>query len=265
MRNFAVLFCVMVILTAPALCHAGVVVDEQEIISQPGANNITRNRTVMIEGDKQKSILDNGKRTIITDLGKGTMTVMDGSRKTYVEVPFPPKSGPSGAMDKGAPSTIIFKKTGAHQNIIGYSCDVYSGSGTAGRNTASVTGCFSDSVPGATDYNNFQHEMADKVKGTPMANTSENPPGVPLTLSTTITFGQVPPGLPAERAAKLKELLARNQFVTSTTLTRITASSLPAASFQVPPGYRKQQPRPNVGGASTGGSTKTPSAQKVPK
>ena len=264
MRKFEVLFWAVVILIAPALCHAGVVVDEQEIISQPGANNITRNRTVMIEGDKQKSILDNGKRTIITDLGKGTMTVMDGSRKTYVEVPFPPKRKP-GIMFTDTPLTIIFKKTGAHQNIIGYSCDVYSGSGMAGRNTASVTGCFSDSVPGATDYNNFQHEMADKVKGTPMANTSENPPGVPLTLSTTTTFGQVPAGLSGERAAKIKELLARNQLVTRRTVSRIMASSLSAASFQAPPGYQKQQPRRNVGGASTGSSANAPSAQKAPK
>jgi hypothetical protein len=264
MRKFEVLFWAVAILTAPTLCHAGVVVDEQEIINQPGPNNITRNLTFMIEGDRQKSILDNGKRTIIIDLVPGMMTVLDGIHKTYVEGPFPPKRKPS-IMFTDTPSTIIFRKTGAHQNIIGYSCDVYSGAGTAGRNTVSVTGCFSDSVPGATDYNNFQHEMADKVKGTRMANTSENPPGVPLTLSTTTTFGQVPPGLSAERAAKIKELLAHNQLVTSRTVSRITASSLPAESFQVPPGYQKQQPKPNVGGASTGGSTKTPRAQKVPK
>ena len=265
MRNFAVLFWAMVILTAPALCHAGVVVDEQEIISQPGAYNITRNLTFMIEGDRQKSILDNGKRTIIVDLGKGTMTVMDGSRKTYVEVPFPPKGKPRSAMITDAPSTIIYRKTGVRQNIIGYSCDVYSGSGTAGRNTVSVTGCFSDSIPGATDYNNFQHKMANKAKGTRMANTGENPPGVPLTLSATTTFGQVPPGLSAERAAKIKQLLARNQLVTRRTVSRIMASSLPAASFQVPPGYQKQQPRSNVGGASSGSSANAPSAQKAPK
>src|SRR6516164_1434064 len=111
----SVLPAAVAIVALATLASAGVVVEEQQIVGQPNGKQVTRMRTVMIEGDKQKSIIDDGKRTVITDLGKGTMTMLDDRRKTYVEIPFPPKQAGTGASSP----TIGFKKTGGHDKILG--------------------------------------------------------------------------------------------------------------------------------------------------
>jgi hypothetical protein len=262
MKKFTLGLPALAILTLASIAMAGVIVDEQQVIGQPNGKKVTRTRTVMIEGDKQKSIIDNGNRTVITDLGKGTMTMVDAKRKTYVEVPFPPKGKGMAPMQGAASPTISFKKTGGHDKIIGYSCDEYSGAGMVGGNSVSMSGCFSDSAPGATDYSNFQHEMADKVKGTAMANMGQIPQGVPLKLTITTTMGNVPAtGMSPEMASKLNQMLAHRQFVTDTTVSNITTKSLPPDSFQVPSGYQKQE---KFAGAR-GGAPAPPAAHKVPE
>jgi hypothetical protein len=256
----------IVILVFAALARAGVVVDEVQIIDQPTGQKVNRSRTVMIEGDKQKSIIDNGKRTVITDLSKGTMTMLDGTRKTYVQFPFPPK-GNMAAMQAGLSPTLSFKKTGAQEKLIGYSCEDYSGSGTVGGNSVSMSGCFSDSAPGAADYSNFQRKMADKVKGTPMANMGmgQIPGGVPLRLTVTTKIVNVPTaGMSSEQANSVNQMLAHRQFVTDTTVSKISTESLPADSFEVPSGYQKQAMPPMFGGALRG-PISAPSQHKMPQ
>jgi hypothetical protein len=244
MKKLASVLPAIAIVASAAIAGAGVVVDEQQIVDQPNGSKVTRARTVMIEGDKQKSIINNGNQnliTVITDLGKGTMIVVDGTHKTYTEIPFPPKGGGMAAMQAGMSPTISFKKTGGHDKIIGYPCDEYSGAGTVGGNSVRISGCFSDSAPGAADYSNFQHEMADKVKGTGMANMWQIPQGVPLRLTINTALGN-----------------------TNTTVSGISTKSLPADSFQAPLGYQKQQPPPMLGGMGRG-APMTPAPNKVPE
>jgi hypothetical protein len=266
MNKFASVLLAIAIPAFATTVAAGVVVDEQQTINQPGGNSVTRTRTVMIEGDKQKSILGNGERSIITDLGKGTMAVVDGTHKTYVEFPFPPKGGGASAAAGAMSPTISFKKTGSHDKIIGYSCDEYSGVGTVGGNSVRLSGCFSDSAPGAGDYSNFQREMADKVKGTTMANMGQIPPGVPLKLTVTTTIGRAPAaGMSAEQAKRFNQLLANRQVVTSTTVSKISTKSLPPDSFQVPTGYQKQQLPPIFGGMGRGPQSAPQASHKAPE
>jgi uncharacterized protein DUF4412 len=264
MKKFASVLPAMAFLAFAATTLAGVVVDEQQTVDQLNGAKVTRARTVMIEGDKQKSIIDNGTRTVITDLAKGTMTMLDGRRKTYFALPFPPKAAGMAAMPAPVSPTISFKKTGGHDKIIGYSCDEYSGAGMVGGNSVSMSGCFSDSAPGATDYSNFQQEMAEKVKGTPMANMGQIPPGVPLRLKITTTMGNPPPGTPPDQAKNLRQMLAHRQFVTDTTVSKISARSLPADSFQVPAGYQ-QRPLPPMFGSMGGAPRPAPAPKKVPE
>ena len=57
-------------------------------------------QTMMIQGNKQKTIIDGG-RTIITDLDKGTTVVINPTQKSYFERPFPPPGrmgAPAGGM-----------------------------------------------------------------------------------------------------------------------------------------------------------------------
>jgi hypothetical protein len=199
------------------------------------------------------------------------MTMVDSARKSYVEFPFPPKGGPMAAMGGGATPTISFKRTGARDKVIGYSCDVYTGSGTVGGRAVSMTGCFSDSAPGASDFSAFQRKMADKVKGTAMANMGQIPSGVPLRMAVTTTMGNIPTtGMSPEQAAKLQQMLAHRQFVTNTTVAKISTKSLPAGSFEVPSGYQKQQMPLMFGGTGRSGGAMPPAAsgttqRKVPE
>jgi hypothetical protein len=264
MKMLAPVLPIVLILAFAAMAAAGVVVDEQQIVDQLNGGRVTRARTVMIEGDKQKSIIDNGKRTVITDLSKNTMLMVDGTHKTYAEIPFPPNGGGMAATQGGVPSTISFKKTGGHDKIIGYSCDEYSGGGTVGGNSVTMSGCFSDSAPGASDYTNFQNQMADKVKGTPMANMAQMPSGVPLRLTITTRIQNIPTaGMSAQQANDINKMFAHRQFVTDTTVSKITTESLPPDSFQVPAGYEKQ-PLPPMFGGMRGGAPMAP-PHKVPE
>src|SRR5581483_813865 len=110
MKKFASALPALAVLLLAATVCAGVVVDEQQAIDQPGGNSVVRTRTVMIEGDKQKSIIGNGERSVITDLGKGTMTMVDTTHKAYVEFPFPLNRKGASAMPGTKSSTISFKK-----------------------------------------------------------------------------------------------------------------------------------------------------------
>jgi hypothetical protein len=263
MKKFASVLPTLAILAFATIAAAGVVVDEQQIITQPNGSEVTRARTVMIEGDKQKSIIDNGKRSVITDLGGGRMIMLDAAHKTYVEFPFPPRAG--AAMPSGIAPTISFKQTGGHDKMIGYSCDDYSGAGMVGGNSVSMSGCFSVSAPGASDFSSFQREMADKVKGTTMANMGQFPPGVPLKLTITTSLTNFPTaGMSPEQANKLSQMLAHRQFVTTTTVSKITTESLPADSFQAPAGYQKQEVPAMLGGMS-GPRMPPPPPNKVPE
>jgi len=265
MKMLASILSAVTVMLFAAMAGAGVVVDEQQTIEQPGGKKMVRARSVMIEGDKQKSIIDDGKRIVITDLGKGTMIMVDPAQKAYVEFPFPPSGSPS-AMQGAISPTITFKKTGAHDTIIGYSCDEYSGTGSIGVNTVIMSGCFSDSAPGATDYSNFQREMAEKVKGTPVANMGQIPPGVPLRLIITTTMGNASGGArPADPASKLNQTMSNHQIVTNTTVSKISPKSLPPDSFQVPAGYNKQQLPPMYGGTGSAAPPAASAPSKVPE
>jgi hypothetical protein len=265
MKKFASALPAIVVFVFAATVSAGVIVDEQQIINPPNGNQVVRTRTVMIEGDKQKSIIGNGERSVITDLGKGTMTMVDGTHKTYVEFPFPPNGKGASAMPGAMSPTISFKKTGGHAKLIGYSCDEYSGIGTVSGNSVRMSGCFSDSAPGAVDYSNFQREMADKVKGTSMANMGQIPPGVPLRLTITTTMGGGSAiGTSREQANKPNQM-PHVEIVTNTTVSKISMKNLSPDSFQVPSGYQKQQLPPMFGGAGAGARSAPPASHKVPE
>ncbi|MGH7838824.1 MAG: DUF4412 domain-containing protein, partial [Candidatus Binataceae bacterium] len=206
---------------------------------------------VMVQGNKQKSVIDDGKQSLITDLDQGTRMMISDARKMYVEMPFPPKGMPK--TSAANPSALSFKKTGATQTIASYSCDEYTGAGTMSGNAMTVTGCFSTSAPGADAFTNFQKAMTDKVKGTPMALMSDAPPGVPLKIDTTMKVTHMSmPGLSPQQMEEMnKRLAAGLSMVTHMTVTKVTAEDLPADTFLPPKGYTKQ-PMPMMGAGMMG-------------
>jgi len=240
MKKFAAAFAALVIFAGSGAAHAGVVVSEQEVIDQGAGQPVTHNRTVMIQGNKQKMITDRAQ--VVTDLDSGTMYLMNPEKKQYVEMPFPPK-GPMAQMMSQRMSTLNFKKTGGSKTVSGYACQEYTGAGSMMGNQYSVTGCFSTKAPGAKDFDTFQKTMASKVKGTAMAMQGEVPDGVPMQLdSTTKITNFSMPGMSPDQAAKLKQMLAnRPPVVSKTTVTEITSKDISADTFKVPAGFTKQE------------------------
>ncbi len=124
-----------------------------------------------------------------------------------------------------------------------------------------MSGCFSDSAPGAADYSNFQRVMAEKVKGTTMANMGQIPPGVPLRLKITTTMGDPPPGTPPEQAKAIREMLDHRKFVNDTTVQKISVKSLSADTFEVPKGYQQTT---SIFGSPAAASS-APAPHKIPE
>ncbi len=241
-------------LAALGAAHAGVVVDEQETMEQGAGHTVTRQRTVMIQGNKQKMVTD--RMQVITDLDKGVMYLVNPAQKQYMEMPFPPQ-GPMARMMSDRMSTLNFKKSGGKKTILGHDCEQYSGAGSMMGNEYSVTGCFAAKAPGAKEFDAFQKAMAEKVKGTSMAMHGQVPDGIPMELQSTNKLTNFnAPGMSPEQAAKIRQMLAnRPPMVSKTVVTKVTTEKLANDTFTVPAGYTKRvmgHPMPPAGGMPPG-------------
>ncbi|HVN88522.1 MAG TPA: DUF4412 domain-containing protein [Candidatus Binataceae bacterium] len=207
------------------IAWAGVVVEEQQVTDRGAGAPINHKITVYVQGNKQKSVIDDGQQWLITDLDAGTRTVVYTARKSYMDMPFPPKGMPNSPNQTG----LTFKKTGAHEKLIGYECDDYTGTGKLPSGDITVNGCFSTSAPGASNFTTFQKTMSDKVKGTPMALMSTAPEGIPLKIETTMKMSAMP------------QMANRPPIVTKMTVSKVTEENLSVDTFTPPKDYTKQQ------------------------
>lgn len=234
---------------------AGVVITETEtmVSGQPGGQpQPPRQRTVMIEGNKQKMIMDGG-RWMITDLDKGTMQIVDPAQKRYLETPFPPR-GMMGQQFGGPLSHASeFTKTGKTRTVAGYQCEDYNGAGKFAMGEFTVVSCVSTKAPGAAEYAKFQKAMLGKLKGTQLAVPANMPDGIPLAQDTTAKLSTMSiPNLPPQAAEQLKKQLAnRPPIVTKTEVTKVEEQKIAASEFEIPAGYTRHEPmmgHPGMGG-----------------
>ena len=244
---------------AAGAAMAGVVITETESVVS-GQPPKSRDRTVMIEGNKEKMIMDN--RQIITDLDKGTMYIIEPAQKSYMEMPFPPR-GMMG-MAVGGPSihAMNFTKTGKSRTVAGYKCDEYTGAGKFALGDYTIVSCVASKAPGASDFSKFQKTMMAKLKDTQMAITSNVPDGVPMSQDVTTQMKAFNiPNLPPEAAAKMKEQLAnRPPTVTKSEVSKVESKKLAASEFEVPAGYTKQEMGMGPHGMRPGGMMGGPGA-----
>ena len=188
-----------------ALCSpvlAGVVMTQQ-IVTNSGSNSMTDDRTIMVQGNKQK--VEMHGQTIVLDLDGGKMLLINPAAKSYTELPFPPKGPMAAMMQSVGGIDLDFKKTGGSQTLSGYKCQEYSSTGKSLMGEFSAKGCFASDAPGAADYTAFTKAMAQKFEAVGMAKTTGNQPdGVPMVLETTtkITNFNIP-GMPPEQAERL--------------------------------------------------------------
>jgi hypothetical protein len=220
---------------------AGVVMTQQMVTSS-GSNNSTDDRTIMIEGNKQKVVMRD--QTVVLDLDGGKMIVIFPATKTYTELPFPPRGQMASMMQNMGGVNLDFKKAGGSRTVLGYQCEEYQSTGKSMMGEFKANGCFSSKAPGASDYAAFTHALAKKFADAGMAKTSgSEPDGVPIEMETTTKLTNFNiPGMPPEQAERLKAMMAnRPPTTTKSTTTSIKTEDLPADTFSIPAGYTERQ------------------------
>jgi len=241
MRKLTTLVAGMTLAMTALPAAAGVVITQKQHVTS-GTNTRDSEQTISVQGNKQKMATE--RHTIITDLDKGMMYVLDPKAKTYFEIEFPPK-GPMAAMMAASQNAAMnFKKAGTTREIAGYKCADYNGGGHMMQGDYSVKECFSTDAPGAEEFAAFEKNMADKLgsAGTSKAGGAV-PGGVPLALDSSMKMGKVNiPGMAPEQAAKINEMMAkRPPIVTSTLVEKIESKKLADSDFAVPEGFTKRE------------------------
>ena len=262
MRKLTALLAGMTLAMTALPAAAGVVITQKQHVSN-GQNTRDTEQTISVQGNKQKMVTD--RHTIITDLDKGMMYVIDPQEKSYFEIEFPPKGQMAAMMAANAKAAMNFKKAGASHEIAGYKCVDYNGGGHMMAGDYTIKECFSKDAPGAQEFSAFEKNMASKLKtaGAVEPSSGEVPEGVPLQLDSTMKMGNVSiPGMSPEQAAKINQMMKnRPPVVTSTVVQKIQAQNLASDTFNVPAGFTKKElpAGPGMGGgmhmgAGAGGS-----------
>jgi hypothetical protein len=264
MRKLTALLAVMTLAMTALPAAAGVVITQKQHVSN-GQNTRDTEQTISVQGNKQKMVTD--RHTIITDLDKGMMYVIDPNEKNYFEIEFPPKGQMAAMMAANAKSAMNFKKAGTSRQIAGYKCNDYNGGGHMMAGDYTIKECFSKDAPGAQEFSAFEKNMASKLKSAGAAEPSggEVPDGVPLQLDSTMKMGNVSiPGMSPDQAAKINQMMKnRPPVVTSTVVQKIETQQLASDTFNVPAGFTKKElpAGPGMGGpirlppSAGGGST----------
>lgn len=251
--SFAAAATAVALSTLPA--RAGVVITQQQTTNMQSGQRQSE-QTIMIQGNKQKMIT--GEREIITDLDNSVMYLIDPSKSSYFQLPFPP-TGPMAQAVAHAAGAMDFKRGTTTRKVLGYACTDYSGTGQSMSGDFTVTECFSTSAPGAKEFNAFQKAMAAKLKSVvPQSNT---PDGIPLASDSTVHMNTMRiPNLPPAQAQRLQQQLAKMKPVTTKTeVTKLEAKDLPADTFAVPKGYTQR-----TLGMPPAGETKAPAPAPSP-
>ena len=203
MRKLTALVAGMTLAMTALPAAAGVVITQKQHVSS-GANSRDTEQTISVQGDKQKMVTE--RRTMIIDLGKGMMFVLDPKAKTYFQMEFPPKGAMATMMAASRDAAMNFKKAGTTRDIAGYKCTDYDGGGHVMQGDYTVKECFSTSAPGAEEFAAFEKQMTDKLKSASGSSANgEVPGGVPLAMDASMKMGMGTvniPGMAPEQAAK---------------------------------------------------------------
>jgi hypothetical protein len=261
MRKLTALVVGMTLAMAALPAAAGVVITQKQHVTS-GTNTRDSEQTISVQGNKQKMVTD--RHTIITDLDKGMMYVIDPKTKTYFQIDFPPQGQMATVMASSTAAAMNFKKAGTTRDVAGYKCADYDGGGHMMAGTYTVKECFSTTAPGSQEFATFEKHMADKLKSSGTEATGMIPPGMPLALDSSMKMGTVNiPGMAPEQAAKINEMMAKRPPVqTSTVVEKVETKKLAESDFAIPDGFTKKDlPAP---GAMRMGQPKPGAMMSVP-
>lgn len=247
---------------AATTASAGIVISQDVVVSDVTGQQHKSEQTVMLQGNKQKTIMPD--RVIITDLDAGKMYVMAPAIKKVGQVTLPP-TGQIAMIFARTGMFMAYQKSSGGGKEAGYDCQNYSGSEDIGRTKLEGTQCIASAAAGAAEYVAFRKLLAGKLKGSMVEIKGEIPDGIPV--SSTVSIGiipfPIPPDFPPDQAAKIKESNAKAKALTTTIkVTKVEVKDLPADTFVVPADYKKSAaaaPAAGTAGASKPGAAASPS------
>ena len=227
MRKFSILIVPPALIFCSHQAQAGVVLSETEVTNAFGSS-VTLDRTIYVQGKKQKIETKDGQ--IIIDLDKGVIYRVNPSVKSYAEIALNDEASLAAEADL---ASFDLRRTGVTRAIGGYSCEEYRGSQKVGMMDLTISMCMSKDIPGAAEITAFQDELFSRFTGSPSPTI---PSSLPLERRSTIkprTFRKSPEGQPSK---------SPRAMTTDTLLKRIQVKNLPASTFQPPIGFHRQQP-----------------------
>jgi hypothetical protein len=232
-----------IIVLCAQVAVAGVIINEKEV-SIGGPQQRTGQRTVMVQGNKEKLVTP--EHVFIIDLDHSVMYMLDLPKKTYSEMPFPPGGMAAQLIGGPAMHTANFARNGKSRTVAGYKCEEYAGSGRYMMAEYTIVQCVSAKAPGAKEFSAFQNAMMAKLKTVSVQLPATLPGGVPLAEDTTakiVLKGPEMAKLPPDVAERLKKQFAnRPPVVTKTEVTKITTKKLSADTFRPPANFVKSEP-----------------------
>ena len=235
---------------APAanLC-AGVVMTETSTTSGPTGETSSLDRTVYVQGNKQK--VERSGVTTITDLDNSIIYIIDNKDRAYTEVPLHALGSSEQADARGEiiepfeniepggarAETVQLNKTGETRVIADHPCNEYRASQGNKLERVTISACVSTSAPGAKEVSEFERKMAVRLSGRESQRLSGNDSAMLMLEKQSVLSFRVP-DLSRHQAYRTGSLLAK------TRVNQIQAKTLSAATFKPPKGFSKMQNRP---------------------
>ena len=235
----------LVLASAGTLC-AGVVMAETSTTNGPTGETSSQNRTVYVQGNKQK--VERSGVTTITDLDNSIIYIIDKKDRTYAEVPLQALSAwePGGARGE----TIQLSKTGEKRVIADHPCDEYRASEGNKQERVTISACVSTSAPGAKELLEFERKMAARLGGRESERLNGHDSTILMLEKQSVVSFRVP-DLSRHQAYRTASLLAE------TRVDEIQVKTLSVATFEPPKGFSKLQKLP--------GSKVPPASPNVPE
>ena len=216
---------------------AGVVMSETSVSTSP-AGATTLNRTIYVQGNKQKVVKP--EVDSITDLDKGVVYIVDKRHKKYLEMPITDsRMDQMGGRDAQG-DAIRLDKTPDTRIVANQTCTEYRGAHTNEVERIAVSACVSRSAPGASEVIAFRENFSRAVGNedqVPQKGTGESA-GLVLEQRSTVSI-RVPDRTrgDAYRVAS---------FASKTEVREIRLRQLPEATFAPPESFSRVTSAPVV-------------------
>jgi len=222
-----------------ATAHAAVEITQQVTMPDGKGGTVNETHKTTISGNRMKTVTP--RATMITDLDKGVMVVLDEKQKVATEMPIQTQRNPMADALIGE-----FKPTGKKKTVAGFNCEEYTHDVTVAGAKVTAISCISKDAPGASEASAFYRKMAEKMSNKTVVDSM--PQGIPVTEESKVNpnpaaMPNIPPEIAAKIAAAQAAVATRKMEVTS--IKKVDASD---KDFTVPESYTKHSFDPNAVG-----------------